>query len=362
MPGDVEVSDLADPPALAAAFEAERPHLRAVAYRLLGSFADAEDVVQEAWLRLGRVDADRIEDLRAWLAVVVSRLCLDQLRSARGRREGYVGPWLPEPFVDGLTGGGGSGRGVDAGSPVVDAAFVAGAAVPVGPDPASGGRMADPADRVTLAESVSMAMMVVLETLSPAERTAFILHDVFGYEFPEIAAATGRAPAAARQLASRARRHVRDRSVRFDPDPASRRRVADAFLAAAAGRDLDGLLALLDPDAVIRSDGGGLARAARRPVVGADRVARFVLGILAKAARRAGGPVRIQPIEVNGQPGFASFEGDVLRFIAGLHVAGGRVVEINIVANPEKMRHLSDAALVREAVPVGEPRATNTRR
>ncbi|EIV93287.1 sigma-70 family RNA polymerase sigma factor [Frankia sp. QA3] len=348
----------ADPPALAAAFEAERPHLRGVAYRLLGSFADAEDVVQEAWLRLGRVDADRIEDLRAWLTVVVSRLCLDQLRSARGRREGYVGPWLPEPFVDGLAGGDGTRGGADAGSPVVDAAFLAGAAVPVGPDPASGGRAPDPADRVTLAESVSMAMMVVLETLSPAERTALILHDVFGYDFTEIAAATGRTPAAARQLASRARRHVRGRSVRFDPDPASRRRVADAFLAAAAGDDLDGLLALLDPNAVLRSDGGGLAQAARRPVAGADRVARFVLGILAKATRRAGGPVRIQPIVVNGEPGFASFEGDVLRYIAGLHVAGGRVVEIDIVANPEKMRHLPDAAPARDAVAVGDAALT----
>ncbi|MCM3921351.1 sigma-70 family RNA polymerase sigma factor [Frankia sp. AiPs1] len=330
--------------ALAAAFEAERPYLRGVAYRLLGSFADAEDAVQEAWLRLGRVDAEQISDLRAWLTVVVSRLCLDQLRSARGRREGYVGPWLPEPFVDGLAGSAGAGGGADGGSPVLDAAFLAGAAVPVGPDPAGGGRVPDPADRVTLAESVSMAMMVVLETLSPAERTAFVLHDVFGYDFTEIAAATGRTPAAARQLASRARRHVRDRSVRFDPDPASRRRVAEAFFAAAAGGSLDGLLALLDPDAVLRSDGGGLAQAARRPVAGADRVARFVLGILAKAARRADGRVRVEAIEVNGEPGFASFEGDVLRFIAGLHVAGGRIVEINIVANPEKMRHLPAAA------------------
>ncbi|KJE20708.1 RNA polymerase sigma factor, sigma-70 family [Frankia torreyi] len=349
------VSGAAGPAALAAAFEAERPHLRGVAYRLLGSFADAEDAVQEAWLRLGRVDADRISDLRAWLTVVVSRLCLDQLRSARGRREGYVGPWLPEPFVAGLAGGDGAGGGADAGSPVLDAAFVAGAAVPVGPDPASGGRAPDPADRVTLAESVSMAMMVVLETLSPAERTAFILHDVFGYDFTEIAAATGRTPAAARQLASRARRHVRDRSVRFDPDPASRRRVAEAFFAAAAGGELDGLLSLLDPDAVLRSDGGGLAQAARRPVVGADRVARFVLGILAKAARRADGRVRIQPIEVNGEPGFANFEGDVLRYIAGLHVAGGRIVEINIMANPEKMRHLPAAAPSKAAAPPGVP-------
>ncbi|MCK9897264.1 sigma-70 family RNA polymerase sigma factor [Frankia sp. AgB32] len=331
--------------ALAAAFEAERSHLRAVAYRLLGSLADAEDVVQEAWLRLERVDADEIVDLRSWLTVVVSRLCLDQLRSARGRREGYVGPWLPEPLVTGLGDSGAAGGGsVDVGAPVADAALVTGAAVPVASGSAGGSGAlgaVDPADRVTLAESVSLAMMVVLEALSPAERTAFILHDVFGYDFGEIAEATGRTPAAARQLASRARRHVRDRSVRFDPDPARRRRVAEAFLAAAAGGDLAGLLALLNPDAVVRSDGGGLTKAARRPVLGADRVARFVLGIIAKGVRNAVAEPSMRLVMVNGEPGLAAYEGTALRFVAALHVADGRIAEINIVANPEKLRHLS---------------------
>ncbi len=334
---------------LAASFEAERSHLRGVAYRLLGSLADAEDVVQEAWLRLERVDADEIVDLRAWLTVVVSRLCLDQLRSARGRREGYVGPWLPEPLVAGLSDGGAAGGGsVDVGAPVADAALVTGAAVPVASGTAGGAGTAvgaaDPADRVTLAESVSFAMMVVLEALSPAERTAFVLHDVFGYDFGEIAQATGRTPAAARQLASRARRHVRDRSVRFDPDPARRHRAARAFLAAAAGGDLAGLLAVLDPAAVVRSDGGGLAKAARRPVHGADRVARFVLGIVAKGLREAVEEPSMRLVEVNGEPGLAAFEGTRLRFVAALHIADGRITEINIVANPEKLRHLSPAS------------------
>ncbi|CAO5168780.1 ECF RNA polymerase sigma factor SigJ [Frankia sp. AiPs1] len=312
---------------LAAAFERERGHLRGVAYRLLGSLSDAEDVVQEAWLRLERVDAGEIDDLRAWLTVVVSRLCLDQLRSARARREGYIGPWLPEPLVrwpgaaafDGSVGGGGDGY--------------------AGTDAAGG--QPDPADRVTLAESVSMAMMVVLEALSPAERTAFILHDVFDYDFAEIAAATGRTQAAARQLASRARRHVRDRSVRFEPDPGLRRQVAEAFLAAAAGGDLAGLTALLDPDVVVRSDGGGLARAARRPVTGADRAARFLIGIIEKGLREAGPDAWTRAVDVNGEPGFACHDGHKLRTIASLHVVAGRITEVNIVVNPEKLRHLS---------------------
>ncbi len=207
--------------------------------------------------------------------------------------------------------------------------------------------MADPADRVTLAESVSMAMMVVLETLSPAERTAFILHDVFGYEFPEIAVATGRGATSAtgRSASTRIRRRVA-----ASPTPSSPRPPA----ATSTG---------CWPCSIRTPSSAATAGALRGPPGGRWSAPTGLPGSCSESwPRRPGGPVRIQPIEVNGQPGFASFEGDVLRFIAGLHVAGGRVVEINIVANPEKMRHLSDAALVREAVPVGEPRATNTRR
>lgn len=330
---------------LAEAFEGERGHLRAVAYRLLGSLADAEDVVQDAWLRLRRVDADEIDDLRAWLTVVVSRLCLDQLRSARVRREGYVGPWLPEPLVSwpgGDTAGAGGGvEGLRAASGGFGAAAaMAGTERFAGSGGGAPGQV-DPADRVTLAESVSMAMMVVLEALSPAERTAFVLHDVFGYDFAEIAEATGRTPAAARQLASRARRHVRDRSVRFEPDPGLRRRVADAFLAAAAGGDLGGLTALLDPDVIVRSDGGGLARAARRPITGADRAARFIVGIIEKGLADAGPRAWTRPVEVNGEPGFAYHDGTALRTVASLHIVDGRITEINIVVNPDKLRHLA---------------------
>ncbi|ABW14557.1 RNA polymerase, sigma-24 subunit, ECF subfamily [Parafrankia sp. EAN1pec] len=322
--------DAGGPGALAEAFEAERGYLRAVAYRILGSVTDAEDIVQDAWLRLARTDPAAIEDLRGWLTVVVGRLCLDHLRSARVRRETYVGPWLPEPLVDpsGLGGSGGSAGG-------------GGATGPVGEVTAVAAERADPADRVTLAESVSMAMLVVLESLSPAERTALILHDVFGYGFEEVAEVTGRSPAASRQLASRARRHVRERAVRFDPDPAQRRGVADAFLAAAAGGDLAALLRVLDPDVVLRSDGGGVVRAALRPIDGADKVARFLHGLIEKGRRQYGAAVRFVPVEVNGGAGIATYTGPRLVNVVALTVWRGLVTEIDVVVNPAKLRHLT---------------------
>ncbi|WP_018500168.1 sigma-70 family RNA polymerase sigma factor [Parafrankia discariae] len=332
---------------LAEAFEAERGYLRAVAYRILGSVTDAEDIVQDAWLRLARTDPAVIEDLRGWLTVVVGRLCLDQLRSARVRRETYVGPWLPEPLVD-PAGPGGAG-----GSAVVGVAAHphrgrpgpsggGGATAPAGEITAVAAERADPADRVTLAESVNMAMLVVLESLSPAERTALILHDVFGYGFEEVAEVTGRSPAASRQLASRARRHVRERAVRFDPDPAQRRGVADAFLAAAAGGDLAALLRVLDPDVVLRSDGGGVVRAALRPIEGSAKVARFLRGLVEKGLRDHGPRTRFVPVEVNGGAGVATYAGSRLVNIVALTVGGGLVTEIDIVVNPAKLRHLTD--------------------
>jgi RNA polymerase sigma-70 factor (ECF subfamily) len=288
------------------AFEQHSDQLFGIAYRMLSSVSDAQDVLQEAYLRLERQGLGSLEAPGAWLSTVVSRLCLDRLRSARVRRETYVGPWLPEPLIQ---------QGLDA----------------AGGAPA-GGAEPDPADRVTLAESVSMAFLVVLESLSPAERVAFVLHDVFGYAHSEVAVVVGRSEAACRQLVSRARRHVRERRPRFEADAAERDRVADAFLAACAGADLEALLMVLDPDVVLRSDGGGLVKAARRPIRGADRVARFLLAV-----------IRSQPeatswsTHVNGTRGLVTHRDGRRIAVVALDVVAGRVNGVNIVANPQKL-------------------------
>ncbi|GAA4024074.1 RNA polymerase sigma-70 factor [Allokutzneria multivorans] len=266
-----------------------------IAYGIIGDLGEAEDVVQEAWLRLSRTEG--VVDVTGWLVVATSRLALDVMRSARKRREDYVGPWLPEPVVSTEEG---------------------------------------PEDRVTLADSVNMAMLVVLETLSPAERTAFVLHEVFGMPFTEIAEVVGRTPASVRQLASRARKHVRERSPRFDADPARQREVATAFLAACDGGDVEVMLRLLDPDVVLLSDGGGIVRAARRPVVGADKVARFLAGIRAKWPTR-----ELRPVVVNGFSGFVMVHGDNLVAVYSLTVADGRVTAINAVLHPTKLARAS---------------------
>ncbi len=213
-------------------FEHQRPHLRAVAYRMLGSISEAEDAVQEAWVRLDRSDPGGTDDLRGWLTVVVGRICLDVLRTRRSRRETYAGTWLPEPVVTAPTD-------------------------------------ESPEHEAVLADSVGLALLVVLETLTPAERLAFVLHDIFAVPFEEIAEVVGRSPAAARQLASRARRRVREGAPSPDADLAVQRRVVDAFLAAARSGDFDALLRVLDPDVVIRFDGGGAGLLARPTIVGA---------------------------------------------------------------------------------------------
>jgi RNA polymerase sigma-70 factor, ECF subfamily len=273
------------------AFAALRPHLERVAYSTLGSRAEAEDVVQEAWLRLQRTDPGEIRDLRAWLVTVVGRLALDALGSARARRERYVGEWLPEPVVD-----------------------------------------ADPADRVTLDDEVSLALLRVLERLSPAERTAFVLHDVFGYEFTEVADAVGRTPQATRQLASRARRHVEGERPRFPASPQQQREVVEAFAQATAGGDVDRLLALLDPEVVLRSDGGGRVSAARRPVEGAPKVAHMLVTLARKNAEGAHHAL----VAVNGLPGLLVERGED-RSVFAFTVDGGRITAIDIVRNPEKL-------------------------
>jgi len=284
--------------------ERERGRLFGVAYRLLGTVADAEDAVQETFLRWEQADHEAVRNPGGWLTTVLTRHCLDQLRSARARREAYIGPWLPEPIVE-----------------VAD-------------------MMAeDPAERVALDESVSLAMLIVLQTLSPAERAVFVLHDVFGMDFEQVAETVGRTPAACRQLAARARRHVEERRPRFDPDAAEQRRLVAAFLDASTRGDLDALLPLLDPSVVLRADGGGKVRAAGRPVEGAEKVAQVVLG----GQRWYPSPWAGRLVAVNGGTGaLLSMDGEVLA-VVGITVAGGRITEIDVVANPDKLAHVRGA-------------------
>ena len=244
---------------LASEFEAERDHLTAVAYRMLGSRAEAEDAVQETWLRYAGALADPaaradIRDLRGWLTTTTARICLDVLRSARVRREAYPGQWLPEPLVSRL------------------------ADPPAGP--ATSGFAPDPAERAVRGDEVGMALMVVLERLTPEQRVAFVLHDAFGVPFDGIATALGTTVPAARQLASRARRAVTDGAPRNTASPAEQRRVVEAFLAATETGDIEKLMTVLAPDVVFVGDSGGYFPAARRPLVGPEQVAKFVLGLV----------------------------------------------------------------------------------
>jgi RNA polymerase sigma factor (sigma-70 family) len=266
---------------LADQFQAHRPHVRAVAYRMLGSLTDADDAVQECWLRLQRADTTGVANLRAWLTTVIGRICLDILRARRARREDYVGTWLPEPVVVWEEHG-------------------------------------DPAREAALADTVGLALLVVLETLPPAERLAFVLHDIFAVPFEDIAEIVGRSPAAARQLASRARRRVRLQAPEPDADLAVQRRVVEAFLAAARAGDLEALVAVLDPEAVLRTDVGGTRQPPRPPVVGARQVAAEV------AARGRGFARLARPVIVNGGAGLvvAGPRGPV--GVIAFTVSGGR--------------------------------------
>lgn len=280
---------------LAAEFEELRPRLVGVAYGLLGTLGEAEDAVQEAWIRLQRSDLEAIHDITGWLVTATSRIALDMLRSARVRHEVYIGPWLPEP-------------------------------VETAPDPA---------DSVSLVDAVSWAMLVVLETLSPAERAAFVLHDVFGLSFDEIAQALGRTPPACRKLASRARNHVAERQPRFDTDPQAHREVVDAFGRATASGDLDGLLRLLDPDAVLTSDGGGVAEALPRPIHGAPEIAQFLAGV---GAREPG--LAMRSSTVNGTPALLIFQQGQIGSVLALGIRDGRITTIDAIRNPHKFHGL----------------------
>jgi RNA polymerase sigma-70 factor, ECF subfamily len=280
-------------------FEANRDRLRAVAYRMLGSVSEADDAVQEAWLRLNRADASQVENLGAWLTTVVSRVCLDALRARRSRREEPLGPHVPEPIV-------------------------------------SREDEADPEHEALLADSVGLALQVVLETLAPAERLAFVLHDMFGVPFDEIAPIVDRSPDAARQLASRARRRVRGAAPGPDVDLAGQRRVVDAFLTAARGGEFEALLAVLDPDVVLRVD-RGLVRGSREV-----RGAREVAGQALQFARLA--PLA-RPALVNGAAGFVVASRGRTIAVAGFTVAHGKVVEIDLLADLERLQDLDPAAL-----------------
>ena len=280
----------------------ERRQLINLTYRLLGSLA--EDAVQETyarWYALSRQQQDAIESPGGWLSTVASRICLDLLRSARARRERYVGEWIPEPL----------------------------------PEPAewASGRTGDPADRVTLDESVSMAFLVVLESMTPAERVALILHDVFRYPFADVAQITGRTPAACRQLASSARRRIR--ASRAPAAPAARQAgLIRAFRQAWEAQDIDALIGLLDPGATVVADGGGLVSAALRPIEGVEEVARYLAGI----AGHAPGNVTLLERTVNGQPGLVAQQDGVTVTVFAFDVAGDRIKHIWAVRNPDKLR------------------------
>jgi RNA polymerase sigma factor (sigma-70 family) len=285
----------------------ERRQLINLAYRLLGSLAEAEDAVQEAyarWYALSRQQRDAIESPGAWLTTVASRICLDLLGSARARRERYVGEWIPEPLP-------GRAEWISA---------------------RPGGTTADPADRVTLDESVSMAFLVVLESMTPAERVAFILHDVFRYPFTEIAQIVGRTAAACRQLASSARRRIR--TAQAPATPAARQAgIVRAFKQAWEAKDINALIGLLDPDASLIADGGGLATARLRPTEGGEQIARYLLKLAGRAPN-----LTILERTVNGQPGLIAQRDGVTVTVFAIDVAGDQIKHIWAMRNPDKLR------------------------
>lgn len=283
-------------------FEEHRPVLIGVAYRMLGRIADAEDVVQEAWLRWSAASREEVREPRAFLVRIVTRLAIDRLRQIGTRREAYVGPWLPEPLVTDF-----------------------GPTVP------------DTAEQAVLAESVSVAVLVVLESLSPLERAVFVLREAFGFPYAEIAATLDRGEAAVRQLAGRARRHVEERKPRYDVDPAQRRDLTERFLAAAAGGDIEELLALLAPDVRLVGDSGGKSKAPLRVLESADKVGRFLFAV----AHGQVPDMEIRLVELNGAPGALVLSGGRPDSVCQVEMRDGVVQCVYIVRNPDKLTTLA---------------------
>ncbi|HEX2590375.1 MAG TPA: RNA polymerase sigma factor SigJ [Rhizomicrobium sp.] len=288
-----------------AVFERHRSHLLNIAYRMLGEMAAAEDVVQEAWLRWRRAGDEGIRDPKAWLSAATVRLSLDALRSARARREIYVGPWLPEPIL---------------------------------PDDTRALAADGPAARAELASDLSLALLMVLERLSPEERAALILHDAFDSDYADIAAVLGKTEAACRKLVSRARDRVKAERPRHTATQDQHRALLERFLAAAATQDPAALVPLLKDDVILYSDGGGIVAAALNPIYGADKVARFTTGVIRKFG--VGANFSAAPTELNGAPGFILRNGIELHSALTVEVDGDQISAIYLVRNPEKLRRI----------------------
>ncbi len=283
-------------------FEEHRPVLMGIAYRMLGRAADAEDVVQDAWIRWSAGDRTDVREPRGFLVRITTRLAVDRLRQIKARGETYVGPWLPEPYV------------TDFGDTVTDTA-----------------------ERAVLADSVSLAVLVVMETLSPLERAVFVLREAFGYPYADIAAMLDRGEAAVRQLGARARRHVDERRPRYDVDPARRRDLTERFLDAAAGGDLAGLMELLAPDVRLVGDSGGKARAPLRVLDGADHVGRFFVGVAGKGLP----DVFVRMVELNGGPAVLVLSGGKPDTVVQIDADGDRIRTVYVIRNPDKLAALT---------------------
>jgi RNA polymerase sigma-70 factor (ECF subfamily) len=281
-------------------FSEHRPLLFSIAYRMLGSVMDAEDAVQETFLRWDGSAEEAVRSPKAYLSTVVTRLCIDQLRSAKTKREQYIGPWLPEPLITEET------AAID--------------------------------EHLATADSLSMAFLVLLERLSPVERAVFLLREVFDYPYDEIAQIVGKSEANCRQMAHRAKSHVKG-GQRFEPTPEQLEEISERFLRATAEGDIDGLIDLLTEDVTVWSDGGGVVAAALNPIQGPDRVARFFIGL----ARKLYGSVSLERTRVNGRPGFVAYLNGTLDFVAEVGLREGRIESMRIVRNPEKLRHLTQA-------------------
>ncbi|MBD0369982.1 MAG: RNA polymerase sigma-70 factor [Pyrinomonadaceae bacterium] len=280
-------------------FNEHRRLLFSLAYRMLGTVADAEDIVQEAYLRWQAANDEEIKAPKAYLSTIVTNLCINYLTSARRKREEYIGPWLPEPLIT--------------------------------------DENQDPMHNVQLADSLSMAFMVLLESLTPLERACFLLREVFDYEYEEIARVVGKAEANCRQMVSRARLHIRERRPRFCVSSEMQKQLTEQFMKACASGDMEGLMSLLSEDATLLSDGGGRVTAARKPVQGAEHIARFLTGLVKKIGASH---LSLRPTEVNGHPGFITYLDGRLQNVLAFDIADNRIRAVYIIVNPEKLKRV----------------------